>query len=212
MQPITAAHFDVYRFCEAGKPESYVPSVVPLIYETASDYFNLLFGSREEGLEQLTHWSKRPSSEYSILRATGLMQGEDCLGIVIGLGGKDRNDCHKADILALLKSGAFRMQSLSCGGFEALRDPLPRVPADVYYIRAISVASKWRGHGLGKQLMQIAIEQGRLGRYKSFRVDVRADNKSAWRLYETLGFVPIAQASNPITASAMVALQYKDAE
>lgn len=212
MQPNIATDLHICRFCEADQPESYLVSVVPLIYEAAVDYFNLLFGSREHALGELMHWSKRPTSEYSILRATCLMQDEDCSGIVIGLGGKDRNDCHKADILALLKSPAFRERSLSHVGFEALRDSLPRVPVDVYYIRAISVASKWRGHGLGKRLMQIAIENGRAGGYNSFRVDVRADNTAARFLYESLGFAPIAQASNPITEWTMVAMQYEHAE
>jgi ribosomal protein S18 acetylase RimI-like enzyme len=208
MQSNIATDLRICRFCEADQPENYVASVVPLIYETAVDYFNLLFGSREDALEELTHWSKRPTSEYSILRATGLMQDEDCSAIVISLGGRDRNDCHRADILALLKSRTVRKRSLSHIGFEALRDSLPQVPVDVYYIRAISVASKWRRHGLGRQLMQIAIENGRADGYNSFRVDVRADNTAARRLYEALGFVPIAQASNPITQWAMVAMQY----
>jgi ribosomal protein S18 acetylase RimI-like enzyme len=212
MQPNIATDLHICRFCEADQPENYVAPVVPLIYEAAVDYFNLLFGSREDALEELMHWSKRPTSEYSILRATGLMQDEDCSGIVIGLGGKDRNDCHKADILALLKSRAFHKRSLSHVGLEALRDSLPQVAVDVYYIRAISVAPKWRGHGLGRWLMQIAIENGRAGGYNRFRVDVRVDNTAARCLYETLRFVPIAQASNPITGWAMVAMQYERAE
>jgi ribosomal protein S18 acetylase RimI-like enzyme len=212
MQPNIPTDLHICRFCEADQPENYVASVVPLVYEAAVDYFNLLFGSREDALEELTHWSKRLTSEYSILRATGLMQNEGCSGIVIGLSGKDRNDCHKADILALAKSRTFGKRSLSHVGFEALRDSLPQVPIDVYYIRAISVASKWRGHGLGRRLMQIAIENGRAGGHTSFRVDVRADNTPARGLYETLGFVPIAQASNAITEWAMVAMQYERAQ
>jgi hypothetical protein len=122
MQPNLATDLHICRFCEADQPENYVASVVPLIYEAAVDYFNLLFGSREDALEELTHWSRRLTSEYSILRATGLMQDEDCSGIVIGLSGKDRNDCHKADILALAKTRTFHKRSLSPVSFEALRD------------------------------------------------------------------------------------------
>jgi ribosomal protein S18 acetylase RimI-like enzyme len=95
---------------------------------------------------------------------------------------------------------------------EAFRDPLPQVPVNVYYIRAISVAPKWRGHGLGRRLMQIAIENGRAGGYTSSRVDVRADNRPARCLYKALGFIPIAQASNPITEWTMVAMQYERAQ
>jgi ribosomal protein S18 acetylase RimI-like enzyme len=208
MQSNIASGLRTCRFCEANQPENYVASVVLLIYDAAVDYFNILFGSREGALKELRHWSKRPSSEYSILRTTGLMEDEDCLGIVISLGGRDRNDCHRADILALLKSQALRERSLSHTGFEALRDSLPQIPAGVYYIRAISVVPKRRRHGLGRRLLQIAIENGRVAGYNSFRVDIRADNTAARCLYEALGFAPIAQASNPITQWAMVAMQY----
>jgi ribosomal protein S18 acetylase RimI-like enzyme len=92
------------------------------------------------------------------------MHAEHCSGVVIGLSGKERN------------------------GFEALRDSLPQVPLDSYYIRAISVASEWRGHGLGRRLMQIAIENGQASGYNSFRLEVRADNIPARCLYEALGF------------------------
>jgi ribosomal protein S18 acetylase RimI-like enzyme len=172
-----------------------------------------LFGSHEEALEELTRWSKRPTSEYSILRATeALMQNEHFSGVVIGLSGKERNDCHKADVLALLNSRAVHRRLLSHVGFEALRDPLPQVSLDCYYIRAVTVASEWRRHGLSRRLMQIEIEDGQASGYNSFRLDVRADNIPARCLYEALGFRPIAQASNPITEWVMVAMQYEIAE
>jgi len=211
MQSNTFTGLHICRFCEADQPENYIPSAVRLIYEAAFDYFDLLFGGHEEALEELTLWSKRSTSEYSILRATGLMHEESCSGIVIGLGGDDRNDCHRADILALLKSGAFRKRSLSQVAFEALRDSLPPVPGDVYYIRTVSVASNWRGHGLGKQLVQISIANGGARGYSRFRMDVRADNTAARRLYAALGFVPIAEAANPITGWTMLAMQYEHA-
>jgi ribosomal protein S18 acetylase RimI-like enzyme len=178
MKPDVAVATDLHvcRFCEVDQPANHVASVVPLIYEAAADYFNLLFGNRDDALEKLTSWSTRPTSEYSILRATGLMHDEHCSGVVIGLSGKERNDCHKADVLALLNSRAFRRRPLSRVGFEALRDSLPQVPLDAYYIPAISVASEWRGHGLGRRLMQTAIENGQASGYNSFRLDVRADN------------------------------------
>jgi hypothetical protein len=101
----------VRRFRECPRPEQYVSSAVPLIYEAAFSYFDLLFGGREKALADLTLWTKRPSSEYSILRATGLVHGEICPGIIIGIGGDERNHCHKADVLALNKSAAFRKRS-----------------------------------------------------------------------------------------------------
>jgi ribosomal protein S18 acetylase RimI-like enzyme len=173
MQSDTLNSLHIHRFCESDRLEQYLPSAVQLIYEAAFSYFDLLFGGRKEALAELSHWAKRPSSEYSILRATGVLHKEICLGIVIGIGGKERNDCHKADILALLNSTPFRRWSLSTPSFESLRDSLPPVPADVYYIRTIGVAQDWRCRGLGKRLLQTAIENGDGAGYNRFRLDLR---------------------------------------
>ena len=207
MQSNTLNSFHIRRFCESDQLEQYVPSAVQLIYGAAFSYFDLLFGGREEALAELSHWTKRPSSEYSILRATGVLHKEICLGIVIGIGGEERNRCHKADILALLNSAPFRKRSLSTPSFETLRDSLPPVPTDVYYIRTIGVARDWRRHGLGKRLLQMTIENGGGAGYNRFRLDVRADNTAAIHLYTGFGFVPIGEAANPRGGWTMLAMQ-----
>jgi ribosomal protein S18 acetylase RimI-like enzyme len=183
-----------------------VEQAVPLIYAAAPDYFNLLFGSQIGALTELIFWSRSATSEYSITRATGLMRPDgELAGIVIALGGKDRQQCQKANIQALLKSRDFH-ERWGQIGYDALRDPLPSVPADAYYIRILSVAPKWQRHGLGQWLMQIALENGRCACYERFRVDVREDNLPARRFYERFGFKISARALNPITPCAMLAL------
>ena len=185
-----------------------LPSAIPLIYAAEEDYFELLFGSRPAALEQLSLWAARPNSEYAISRAIGLVErneAQECAGLVIALSGQARHECRKANIVGLLESRAFlgRWRSV---GYEALRDPLPAVPHEVYYIRILSVSPAWRRLHLGRELMQIALENGlRLG-YTDFRVDLRADNIAARRLYEGMGFETIAQATNPLTHWSMLAM------
>ena len=195
-----------YHLSERSLTEADVDSAVPLIYEAAIDYFNLLFGDREAALSELTRWCKNERSEYSISRAVGLMQIDDeCAAIAISLGGKERNECHKANIVALFSNHAFHDRWRRVG-YDALRDPLPPVPDDAYYLRIISVRHDWQRRGLGKWLMTIAIDKGLSEGYRQFRVDVRADNMPARRLYESFGFDTTIEASNPLTPCLMLAM------
>jgi hypothetical protein len=133
----------IRRFCESDQLDQYVPSAVQLIYEAAFSYFDLLFGGREEALAELSHWTKRPSSEYSILRATGVLQKEICLGIVIGIGGQERNRCHKADILALLNSTLFASDRLRRHPLKPCATRCPRfLPMFTTFVQLL-----WRGTG-----------------------------------------------------------------
>ncbi len=74
----------------------------------------------------------------------------------------------------------------------ALLPKLPR-PARLY---SIAVLPQWCGLGLGKCLLVSLIEAiGEKG-YAEFRLEVGQQNKGAIRLYETLGFHPIAYLPN----------------
>jgi ribosomal protein S18 acetylase RimI-like enzyme len=55
----------------------------------------------------------------------------------------------------------------------------------------------------------MAIENGTAAGYKRFRLDVRADNAPAVRLYAALGFVRTAEAVNPKAGWTMLPMQYE---
>ncbi len=47
----------------------------------------------------------------------------------------------------------------------------------------------WRGHGLGRRLLQIALDQADALRFSRVELDVVTDNTAAIALYERMGFV-----------------------
>ena len=55
-------------------------------------------------------------------------------------------------------------------------------------IQTIAVAPRARGHGLGRTLMQALIGEARKRGAREVFLEVRADNPTAQRLYERLGF------------------------
>ncbi|TFD75075.1 ribosomal-protein-alanine N-acetyltransferase [Cryobacterium sp. Sr8] len=58
-------------------------------------------------------------------------------------------------------------------------------------IQTIAVAPAARGHGLGRTLMQALIGEARKRGAREVFLEVRADNPSAQRLYERLGFAEV---------------------
>jgi GNAT superfamily N-acetyltransferase len=61
--------------------------------------------------------------------------------------------------------------------------------ADVGRIRRVYVRQAWRNKGIGRALMTTLVDEAR----KHFRcVRLRAENSGAARLYESMGFAPIA--------------------
>jgi len=58
-------------------------------------------------------------------------------------------------------------------------------------IQTIAVAPSARGHGLGRTLMHALIGEARKRGAREVFLEVRADNPSAQRLYERLGFTEV---------------------
>ena len=77
-------------------------------------------------------------------------------------------------------------QLVAVGGLNC--DPFAGSP-EIGRIRRIYVRPAWRNKGIGRALVSALMEEAR----KSFKcVRLRAENSEAARLYESLGFAPIA--------------------
>jgi len=65
------------------------------------------------------------------------------------------------------------------------------VSAGVGHTTQICVQPGFQGHGLGRILMQTAADALRVQHFKELSLTVTADNHTAVRLYERLGFTTI---------------------
>ena len=61
-------------------------------------------------------------------------------------------------------------------------------PDEVTVIHTLGVFPAYGGRGIGRQMMQFAIDTARLHKQKVIRLDVLKDNIPAKRLYESMGF------------------------
>lgn len=77
--------------------------------------------------------------------------------------------------------------------YAGLRSPQGQPQAD---IQTIAVAESARRHGLGRVLMQRLIAEARERGASEIFLEVRADNPSAQRLYDSLAFERIAERPN----------------
>jgi ribosomal protein S18 acetylase RimI-like enzyme len=64
-----------------------------------------------------------------------------------------------------------------------------RVADDVAHITQLCIARGWRGHHLGRVLLQHCMAQLAQARFKAITLTVTEANEQAVRLYEDLGFL-----------------------
>ncbi len=80
----------------------------------------------------------------------------------------------------------------SGGRIDASAVLLFRQGSDIARLYSIAVAVDARGQGLGARLLSACEDQARQRRSRALRLEVRATNSSAHRLYESAGYRVIA--------------------
>jgi GNAT superfamily N-acetyltransferase len=97
--------------------------------------------------------------------------------------GENRFDAPGELLCGCIEDGVL----VAVGGLN--RDPF--ADADIGRIRRVYVRPGWRKKGIGKTLVEALVEKAR----ENFRcVRLRSVNPDAARLYERIGFLPIADA------------------
>ena len=92
---------------------------------------------------------------------------------------------HELDTVYLLKSeGVYK-------GFIVYRT----ATAKVMYVRLLGILTKYRRSGLGKEMLNLFVDQVKKeGKYTTLQLNVNGDNSAAVRLYDSIGFKTIMKA------------------
>lgn len=177
-----------------------VATLQPWIVEASMPYAEWYFGDADSAAEMMRHWMERPSSELYIGRAMLMMETvEQPLGCVIGMSGTELASCRAKDFAAFCEAVDSNPEAddLIAQTIEVSRELFPPVEDDEFYISRVAVDPQRRGRGLGRSMLQHAIEAQRAQGFSRFSLDVSAENAAAIQMYESLGMRVLRKGTSP---------------
>lgn len=167
-----------------------INEAVPLIYSSGPDAFDFIFSHNTpiDAIEFLRRTFLQVGSEFAYDKhVVGTFQGK---AVAIGTAyNRDAIPAYTKDAIKKIIAhyGLLKGAAVIRRGLQAEKI-FPPPKTDMHYIAHIGVAPELRSQGIGTQIMNYFIEQGReLGRPCAM-LDVSAENPRAQALYEALGF------------------------
>ncbi|KST61944.1 hypothetical protein BC008_07835 [Mastigocoleus testarum BC008] len=159
--------------------------VAYLIYESAPELFNLMFGSSK--IRYLTHLVQCSNNRFSHQYIRVAERNKQVVGIAIIIPAtKLNNNTDYYDILNFSQKLWLKLvQSI------ILKHVLQhKFPEGTFYISNIAVATEHRNQGIGRQLLLecIAEVSTASGSTNTIFISVDVSNMRAQKLYESLGF------------------------
>jgi ribosomal protein S18 acetylase RimI-like enzyme len=165
-------------------------AAIPLIYSSGPAAFDYVLAHRTriDSQEFLHRAFIQGGSEFGYENHDiGVSDGK-VVAIGTGFNGEERNNFTLATLKMLFQANGL------LGGIGVIRrglkvdQHLPEPAQDEHYIGHIGVTPDLRGHGIGGQLMNYLVEQGRERGRRIASLDVSYENPRAQILYERLGF------------------------
>lgn len=189
-----------------SNPERFILDVLPLLYESGKEYFDCIFGNQDTALESLDKWMRRASSEFAILRWTMLFDDDQLIGGIIGIDGEELLSCQKADTFALLKEVRREDRKKLISRMAIVKDIYLPVKPKEFFVRTIAVKPEYRGKGIGGILINKFIDTGYEHGFNKFRLEVRAENIHALKLFKSVGFCVCHESINPENGKKIVSM------
>lgn len=86
---------------------------------------------------------------------------------------------------------AMRVNHSVTDGYDRVKWSVDALPGEVTVIHMLGVDVGMQGKGIAKEMVRFVIDKARSEGQKCLRLDVLGGNTPAFRLYESVGFVPV---------------------
>lgn len=179
---------------EADQPTAaVVERLAPLVVAASRPFADWYFGEPDVAAEIVQDWMTRPTSEVFAGRAIVFEDGDGALGgCIIALAGGELTGCRLADFAAFCEElgPGPDANEVAAASLAVSQELFPSVADDDVYVSRVGVDPRRRGQGIGRALVNHAMEVfggGRDGGRRRCRLDVSADNHAAIRAYEAAG-------------------------
>lgn len=184
-----------------SEAQRFAPLIPQLVRATGQVSYDYQFGT-DGLLERLVaaSWT-RPETLFCAACTTAIVEDGNLLGIELGFAGPNFYT-FKANLAALAPDLIARGEAT----YDELAGLMERagkasylnahIPDDVYYLHAIAAFPQYRGKGIGKVLLQAALQRAKAQGCRELQLDVLADNPAVG-FYQAMGLSILAEIRSP---------------
>ncbi len=173
--------------------EDDLKTVAELIYAADDIIFPMVFGKKDKAIEYIIKLIKMEHNQLSYKKTHIFFEEGKIVGVLVGFDEREQNDkLENSEYIDALSTGQLMRLVMKANALKKYRITYQEKNI---LIRLISVASDWKGKGIGTALLgyfrAIAQKQG----YKQMSLDVPLGNKVAIGLCSKLGFRVVEKKS-----------------
>jgi ribosomal protein S18 acetylase RimI-like enzyme len=187
-----------------------VNKLAPWVIAASRPFADWYFGEPEVAAEIVTEWMARPTSELYVGRAIVYddEHGEPG-GCIIALPGHEVAAARAADFAQFCSEIAAEPEAdeVIAEVMTVSRELFPPIEPEDLYVSRVGVDAAQRGKGVGRALVEAAIEEFRERGMRGCRLDVSADNRAAIRAYEAAGLEVVSTSHSPIAGLTYCAMR-----
>ncbi len=167
-----------------------VKTAVPLIYSSGPANFDFVFKRKDKtAVDFLSFAFEEGGGEFGYKNHVAVELGGEVVGVGAGFGSREAAKFTIPMAMQIMKFyGLVTGLGVVKRGLQIEGVIEPPKSKEMHYIAHLGVVETYRSRGIGAQLVDYLIAEGREAGRKTATLDVSTDNPRAEALYERLGF------------------------